>query len=136
MKLARIAGRWMRLVTVMSFGFMTLGHGPIMTFAHAAKHDTSTVASVTHHHAAAHDRAAHDHASHQHHGLDIDHDLSPPATDNPMVCNAFGCFIAVRPVVQTPAQELMPIGKLLPVPPSITLPIFTEPADPPPRLHG
>jgi hypothetical protein len=132
MKLAYIAGRWTRLVMAMSFGFMILGHGPIMTFAHAAKHQTSGAASITHHHA-----TAHEHAGHEQHELDVDHHPSPPPAGNPMVCNAFGCFITVRPVVvETPAQELMPIGKLLPVPPSATLPIFTEPAVPPPRLHG
>lgn len=110
----------------MLFGFMSLGHGPIMTFAHAGKHD-ATVTAVQHH----------DGASHHGHGLGCDEPASEPLAADRSACNPFGCFITVGAAdVEPPPQAMTPIGKLVPPPLPAALPGFTEPADPPPRLHG
>jgi hypothetical protein len=127
MKPARTAGRLIRIAMATVFGFMNLGHGPIMTFAHTAKHETAAVVAPVHHHAAAH----------QHHDPGPEHHIPAAVADQPLACNAFGCFITVGAiVVQAPSQELMPIGKLLPPPSRASLPADSEPADPPPRLHA
>lgn len=116
-----------RLALAMAFGFMSLGHGPIMTFAHAGKAEGAPAAAAHHHGAAA-----------SHHGHDAtDADGHPAATEQTEVCNAFGCFITVGVIaIEPPPQALLPIGKLAPPPSPAALPAFTEPADPPPRLHG
>jgi hypothetical protein len=127
MKPARTAGRWISVAMAMVFGFMNLGHGPIMSFAHTVKHETASVAASAHHHAAAL----------QHHEPDGDQHEPAAAADQPTNCNAFGCFTTVGVIaVEATVQELMPIGKLLPPPFPPALAIFTEPAEPPPRLHG
>lgn len=136
MKPARTAGRCLRFAIAMVFGFMSLGHGPIMTFAHAAKPGTATHASAhgstpapAHHHDAA--------AGHGHHGHDAPAPDPATAAHETTNCNAFGCFITVgAAAIEPPPQAMMPIGKLLPPPAPASQPAFTEPADPPPRLPG
>ena len=124
----KIANRWIRVVVAVGFGLMNLGHGPVMTFAHAVKHDAAAVAVPAHHHGGGHhhDAAADDQAA------------SANADANaPMTCNAFGCFITVGAIdFGAPAPELLPIGKLLSPPRAAALPGFIEPVDPPPRRHG
>jgi len=128
MKPVRTAGRCLRVAIAMAFGFMSLGHGPIMSFAHAAKPDAVT-------HAPAHQHGATGHAHHDHGAAGtVDH---AAAADETTGCNAFGCFITVGAAgIEPPPQAMMPIGKLLPPLAPASLPIFPDPADPPPRLHG
>jgi hypothetical protein len=124
---AQTAGRWVRIAMAMAFGFMNLGHGPIMTFAHAGKHDIASVAAPPAHHG----------NDHHHHHPAGDDDGSAPAADRPAACNAFGCFITVGPaVVDDRRPVLLPIGKLVPPTAAEGSPDTPEPADPPPRLHG
>lgn len=131
MKPARTAGRCLRVAIAMAFGFMSLGHGPIMSFAHA-KPVTAAHSSA---HAPAHQHGATADAQHDHDAAGASHDGD--AADQTTGCNAFGCFITVGAAdIVPPPQAMMPIGKLLPPLAPASLPIFTEPADPPPRLHG
>ena len=132
MKPVRTAGRCLRIAIAMAFGFMSLGHGPIMSFAHAAKPDAAAHGSA---HASAHQHGATAHAHHDHDAAGASHDAV--AADETAGCNAFGCFITVgTAAIEPPPQAMMPIGKLLPPLAPASLPIFPEPADPPPRLHG
>jgi len=122
----RTSGRWFRIAIAVAFGFMSLGHGPIMTFAHAGA-------------AGAHDHAIHAPAEHtgDHQTTDADdcHE-AVPAVHDVMFCNAFGCFISVAAApVTAPSQQSAPIGKLLPAALQPGFAASLEPADPPPRLH-
>ena len=132
MKSVRTAGRCLRVAIAMAFGFMSLGHGPIMSFAHAARPDAVAHGSA---HAPAHQHGATGQAHHDRGAAVAPHDAV--AADETTGCNAFGCFITVGAAgIEPPPQAMMPIGKLLPPLAPASLPIFTEPADPPPRLHG
>lgn len=126
----RPACRWLRIALAVVFGFMTLGHGPIMTFAHAGQHGTASVSAPTHHdHGHQHHGHAHPVAGDEHHGV-------TGSTDQPSACNAFGCFITVAAIAIAERQPvLLPIGKLRPAPLPAGTPDAPEPADPPPRLH-
>lgn len=101
------------------FGFMSLFHGPVMTFAKASP-------------APAH------HMSHH-----VDHHRAPPARDSQPakpdstpVCYAFGCFIALGAVaLRPPASILNPIGALSPAPVEALHAGHIEPPVPPPRLN-
>jgi hypothetical protein len=124
----RTPGRWFRIAIAVAFGFMSLGHGPIMTFAHAAKPIPASHDGI---HAVAH----HDHAGH-HQTADAEDD-SQAAAHEFMVCNAFGCFVTVAaPPVNAPSQQTASLGKLSPAALQPGLATSLEPADPPPRLHG
>lgn len=125
-------GRWLRIAVALIFGVMNLGHGPIMTFAHAGKHHAPIAAAPAHHHAA----VGHDaHSRHHQHG-DIDAAMAMD-TEPSAPCNAFGCFVLVEAAaVQAPAQAMLPIGKLKLPPPPTSAPFFAELVDPPPRRHA
>lgn len=103
------------------FGFMSLVHGPVITFAKAGP---------AHHHVAAATHAAH----HQHHAVP---DEQPPAGEHDAVpgCYGFGCFVAVDAVpVRAPAAVLFFVGMISPAPADVLLAGTIEPAVPPPRL--
>ena len=125
-------GRSLHIAVALIFGMMNLGHGPIMTFAHAAQHQAPSAAASTHDHAAfGHDA----HGQHHQHG-DIDAAISTD-TGLSAPCNAFGCFVLVgAAAVQAPAQAMLPIGKLKMPPPPTSAPFFAELVDPPPRHHA
>jgi hypothetical protein len=125
----RLTSRWLRVALAVAFGFMNLGHGPIMTFAHAGQRDAAP-ASVS----AQHGHGQHGHASHR---VAADEDDGPAASpEQPTACNAFGCFITVAAFAVVERQPvLLPIGKLHPEPRPAGTPDTPEPADPPPRLH-
>jgi hypothetical protein len=125
----RTPGRWFRIAIAVAFGFMSLGHGPIMTFAHAGQH------GPTSHDRAIHASGHHNHAGH-HQTADAE-DGGQAAVHELMVCNAFGCFVTVAvPPVNAPSQQTATLGKLSPSAPRPGLATSLEPADPPPRLHG
>src|SRR5690554_4033905 len=94
----RIASKLLRIAVAAVFGFMSLGHGTVMTFAQARAHADPHAG----HHGMVHatDRhAGHGaHAHHAHHaqlpsGEPADAEpadmIQPPAT-----CYSFGCFAA------------------------------------------
>jgi hypothetical protein len=145
MNAKRMKRRWLRIAVAMTFGFMSLGHGPVMTFAHAAPHAPGTPAG---HHAAA--PGAHEHHAAPATGTAVpcddqdavtDHEPAEALLQGPMhdaaPCNAFGCFISVgAPQAAAPVPGIRLLGKLKPLPPAAVSPAYSEPADPPPRLHG
>jgi len=116
----RTPGRGLlRTAMAVVFGFMSLVHGPVMTFAKAGP-------APAHH-------ASHHGAHHQAAPAD---DSQPAKADSPPACYAFGCFIALDAVaLRAPAAILNPIGALSPAPAGALLAEDIEPAVPPPRLH-
>jgi len=105
------------------FGFMSLVHGPVMTFAQAAP-------APTHHamHAGGHS------GHHQHHAVP-DEQPAPSEHDAVPICHAFGCFVAVDAApVRAPAAILFFVGTVTPAPADALLAGTVEPAVPPPRL--
>jgi hypothetical protein len=116
----------LRIALATVFGFMSLVHGPVMTFAKASP-------------AAAHrDMNARGH----HHGLHHrDHAMpaespSPAKPESTPVCYAFGCFVALDVVaLGAPSAILNPIGTLSPAPAAALRADDIKPAVPPPRLH-
>jgi hypothetical protein len=104
----------LRAAMAVVFGFMSLVHGPVMTFAKASP-------APAHH--ASHHGAHHDHAA-------------PAEESQPPVCYAFGCFIALEALaLREPAAILNPIGVLSPALADALRAEDIEPAVPPPRLH-
>ena len=105
------------------FAFMTLFHGPVMTFAKA---------SPVHH--AMHATQA-GHAAHHHHeGMPQREAPADPATIP--ACFAFGCFVVMESLpVQLPVTLLNLIGGLLPGIARPMRPSDMEPPVPPPRLQ-
>ena len=115
----------LRTAIAVVFGFMSLVHGPVMTFAKGA---------APAHHAM--------HAGGPHHGINHEHHTAPvdspsPAEPASAICYAFGCFIGLDAVAPgAPAASLSPIGTLFPPPAAALLAGDIEPAVPPPRLHA
>ena len=106
------------------FGFMSLAHGPVMTFAKGAPAPAHHVVD----------------AGGPHHGIDHDHHGAPVDGSSPAsapVCYAFGCFIGLDVVaLGAPAASLSPLGTLFPAPAAALLAGDIKPAVPPPRLHA
>ncbi len=121
---ARGPARLLRTAMAVVFGFMSLAHGPVMTFAKASP--------APEHHAAA--PASHG-GHHQHHAVPDDQ-TAPGEHDAAPVCYAFGCFVAVDAApVRAPAAILHSLGSVSPAPADTMLAGSIEPAVPPPRLH-
>ena len=101
------------------FGFMSLFHGPVMTFAKASPAPAHHVSHhVVHHHEAP------------------AQDSQPAKPDSAAVCYAFGCFIALDAVaLRAPAAIFNPIGALSPAPTDALRAGHIEPPVPPPRLN-
>ncbi len=116
----RAPGRGLlRTAMAVVFGFMSLVHGPAMTFAKAVP----APAHVSHHGA-------------DHHHAAPAEDPSPATPASAPVCYAFGCFIALDAVpLAAPAAVLNPIGALSPAAVAALHAGDIEPAVPPPRLH-
>jgi len=111
----------------MVFGFMSLGHGPVMSFAKA----DDMAAHSMHGHSAAH-----------HHAMAAEHampaDETAPGTASPDVspagCQAFGCFVLMSPACVAAATVIaILLDTLAPQPVEQIVPAAQEPADPPPR---
>ncbi len=110
----------LRAAMAVVFGFMSLMHGPVMTFAKA---DSAPAHHVSHHGA-------------RHHHAAPAEDSQPTKPDLPPVCYAFGCFIALNAVaLREPPAILNPIGVLSPAPTDALRAEDVEPAIPPPRFH-
>jgi hypothetical protein len=115
----------LRLAVALLFGFMSLGHWPVMAFAsgsspaihHHAKH------GVEHHQAAAQTDLALERA-------DVASNASQPA------CHAVGCFLVTAPTpIAAPSATLILFDRLSPGATDRIDPAIPEPADRPPRLQ-
>src|SRR5687767_5412591 len=91
-----------RIVLAALFGFMSLGHGPLMTFSHAHG------APLPHSQVAQH----HEHGHHEPTSSRAEASLPEQAP----ACYAVGCFIslAALPIGEPPAT-LVPLARLLPL---------------------
>ena len=108
-----------RTAIAVVFGFMSLFHGPVMTFAKARP------ASL---HQASH------HSTHHH--APPARDSQPVQPDSAPVCYAFGCFIALNAgAIRGPVAILNPIGALVPARADTLRAGAIEPPVPPPRLQ-
>jgi hypothetical protein len=116
----RAPGRGLlRTAMAVVFGFMSLLHGPVMTFAKASP----ALAHASHHGA-------------DHHHAAAAEDPSPAKPASAPICYAFGCFIALDAApLGAPAAILNPIGALSPAAVAVLHAGNIEPAVPPPRLH-
>jgi hypothetical protein len=126
--------RWFRtrrpllhLVIALAFGFMSLGHGPVMTFAKADDLSSHTTQS----HSAAH------HYAMPAPGDAIQSDADGQAPDEQTShasCQAFGCFVLMSPACVAAATVIaILLDTLAPQPEDQTVPATPEPTDPPPR---
>ncbi|MET1084045.1 MAG: hypothetical protein ABWY12_13510 [Burkholderiales bacterium] len=114
-----------RIVLAVVFGFMSLGHGPLMAFAHAR------AAPVEHH-------TSIDENAHAHHqpAAGAHHQPAPPTPGMAGACYAVGCFVSLAsPETGTPALSLTLVGKLSPAAARVIVVAPAEPVDPPPRLQ-
>ena len=117
----------LRTAIAVVFGFMSLVHGPVMTFAKGAPARAHHVMN----------------AGGPHHGINHDHHAAPVDSPSPTepasapVCYAFGCFIGLDAVaLGAPAASLSPIGTLFPAPAAVLCAGDIEPAVPPPRIDA
>lgn len=116
----RTSGRGLlRTAMAAVFGFMSLLHGPVMTFAKAGP---APVPHVSHH------------VGHHHEAPTQNSQRAKP--DPAPICNAFGCFVALDAVaLSAPAAVFSPIGALSPAPTDALRAGHIEPPVPPPRLN-
>jgi hypothetical protein len=108
------------MALAVTFGFMSLTHGPVMAFVKGnatSGHQTALAGDA--------------HLHHQH-----DPDRSAPAMPEAVaVCYSFGCFVAVEPpAISAPGPGLSLLGRLSPVGAAVILPTWLDQPDPPPRL--
>lgn len=124
MRRPRPAKALLRAAFAAMFAFVSLAHGPVMTFAQAH-------GAVYHQH---HQVAAAHGQGHHHHDVDVDAQSSPPASD--AICFAVGCFASLAsPAADNPDVIRTLAGKLSPPIVRALLPATMDPADPPPRLQ-
>lgn len=114
----------LRVMIAAVFGFMSLVHGPVMTFAKAAPggahHDSARMGHAGHH--------QHHHDAMDEQGALAEHDTVP-------VCYAFGCFVVLDAApIRTPTAILLFAGRVTPAPAEALHAGSIEPAVPPPRL--
>lgn len=128
MRAHRLSPRFIRTIVAAIFGFMSLGHGPVMAFANSGH------AGPPQHHAA--------HAHHSQVNIPADEDTAhqrAEVTDERAThsaCYSFGCFTALSTLPDyKPNTDVVPLAKLAPLPPRDITRVFQEPADPPPRLQ-
>ncbi len=126
MRANRHGMRLVRILIAAAFGFMSLGHGPVMAFAKSGPAGHHQAANAHQHHAAT---PSGEHAMHHHAGL-------PDEPDGKPACYALGCFTAVSTLPDyEPKTDAVPLDKLTSQPPRDFTRLFQEPADPPPRLQ-
>src|SRR4051794_5809236 len=90
----------LRMALAVVFGFMSLLHGPVMTFAMAAP---------------AHHDMPRSHSAHHHQGARPQDDPQPIERGTIPVCYALGCFVAVESLpAGTPGAPLELMGTLAP----------------------
>jgi len=115
-------GRFFRIALAVLFAFMTLFHGPVMTFAKPASPppETTRLNQAGHHH---------------HHGT-MPEQRQPADTATLPACNGVGCFVLIEAfAVRLPAAFSKPIGTLSPgIAPAMRA-AEIEPSVPPPRLQ-
>ena len=122
MHLGQPANALVRTAVAVVFGFMSLWHGPIMSFAKAnpdaAHHVVNAGDDIAkHHHPAAHEQQS-----------------APSVPDVVPVCYALGCFVALESLaIDAPVANLTAIGTLSPAPAHAMVPAYLGPANPPPR---
>jgi hypothetical protein len=128
MSMARTAPRLVRIAMAALFGLMSLGHGPVMSFAradgrpHAGHHGM--------HHAAV---TAAQHAPRRGQPSDSETDASDMRR-TPASCHSIGCFAAVGTSSgAVPSAGMTLLGRLDAPPPPAAHSTNPEPADPPPR---
>jgi hypothetical protein len=136
MRLVRTANALFRVILAAAFGFMSLGHAPVMAFARASQPtvvqgDTFGQVAGHHHHAVAQG----------HHAVTLGQtdDASPasPAHEGAAICNAVACFVVIAPAaVVEPASDLHSLGELFPALASAMVPSAPDPLVPPPRLQA
>jgi len=126
MRSLRTTGPLFRALLAVVFGFMSLAHVPIMSFANAStmpRHHVSSIAAP-----------AHSHHQHQQH-LALPGSAALP--DGTGICTGLGCFQAVSPAsVCAPVAYFSPAGKLVPASAVTMSPAMPDPAVPPPRLQA
>ena len=124
MRQANPTGALLRTAVAVMFGFMSLWHGPIMSFAKANPDAAHQVTS------------ADGHATHHHHSTAHDQQSAPSTPNAVPVCYALGCFVALESLAfHSPVAALIPIGTLSLAPTHAMAPADPDPADPPPRLR-
>ena len=110
-----------RIALAVVFGFMSLGHGPLMAFAHAR-------AAPVQHHMISHEQ------THIHHQPAAEPALLTPGMST--ACYAVGCFVSLAShAIGVPAASLTPLEKLSPTAARMIVATLVKPADPPPRLQ-
>ena len=125
MRSNRPAAALRRIVLAAVLCFMSLGHGPLMAFAHAR------AAPIQHHM----NSAEQAHAHHQP-AAGAYHQSAPLTPGMATTCYAVGCFVSLAShAIGVPAANLTPVGKLPPVAARMIVATPVEPADPPPRLQ-
>ena len=123
MRSNRSAAALRRIVLAVVFGFMSLGHGPLMAFAHAR-------AAPVQHHMISDEQT---HANH-HPAAGAFHQPMPMTPGMAAACYAVGCFVSLAShTIAVPAASLTPVGKLSPAASRTIVATPVEPADP---LHG
>jgi len=117
-----------RLTVAMVFGFMSLGHTPVMAFAKA--HQPAAIErTAAHQHHVAHDAV--------HTLLDKTALPSDQVPECPAICTAVACFVLITPAAVTePSCMPLPLGKLSPGLARAMTPAVLDPLVPPPRLQA
>jgi hypothetical protein len=132
MRPVRMANTLLRVILAVSFGFMSLGHGPVMAFAKAkassAGREMPAAPIAAHHHH--HHGAAPATAAEQ-------EPLAAPVHERAAVCYSAGCFVAVAPVAAgAPDSRFSLLEQLRAAPARALIPSILDPLVPPPRLQA
>jgi hypothetical protein len=131
MRPVRTANFLLRVILALSFGVMSLGHGPIMAFAKAkapsATHETPAAPIAVHHH----------HGTQPAAGAGEHERSAPPVHERAAICYSAGCFVAVAPVPAGSADSLISLlEQLRAAPADALMPSILDPLVPPPRLQA
>lgn len=120
-----------RIVLAVVFGFMSLEHEPLMSFAQArAAQDQGQIAAS--------DRNLASNHGHGHHGVGAGAQErgTPLPSGSSTICYSTGCFVTiVAPAICAPAASIIQIEKLIPGCERDLVQTLLEPAIQPPRLQ-
>jgi hypothetical protein len=128
MRPVRTANALIRVILAVSFGVMSLGHGPVMAFAKAKASSAEIPAAPI--------------AAHHHHGsapatAPEQEPLAAPVHERAAICYSAGCFVAVAPVAAGAPDSLFSLLEQLSAAPARALiPSILDPLVPPPRLQA